>query len=62
MTKIEMVKEVLDNVRWSEARDGIVWAVRYEAAKKIIGLLNGHGDKRLVGAAFRAMNFAKGAM
>lgn len=61
MTNIQQAKEVMSNLKWSEARDGVDWNLRYEASKKILGLLNGHGDKGLKVVAFRAMNYARKA-
>jgi hypothetical protein len=63
MTNIQKAREIMNNVRWQEAREGrVCHETRKQALGVLLGLLNRHGDKRLVSACFRAMNFNRMAL
>ena len=52
--------EILDNLKWQEARDGKpCYQSRRNALNAILGILNSEGKQHLKGLCFKAINEAR---
>lgn len=57
MTAQQEAREILQHIRWQEARDGFIdWEQRKVALQSCIGLVNKFGDKRMKSLVMKAFN------